>query len=310
MPHLSLFLLGAFEATLDGEPITAFGSDKARGLLAFLAVESARPHRRAELAGMFWPDSRKKRRRTISARPCFACAAPCASQSVPHSPSPRANPFCRSPLRTSSSTHAATTGSTSRALASCSGPPGSISTPMPRPARPVWGGCTRPPICTAATCWPVSFLRDSVGFEEWRLVQQERLHRQAVELLGRLATDHEGRGEHEQVQRYAGQLVALEPWHERGLLQWMRALARGGQTAAALEQVCDLLPRPGRRIWPGPIGGGHGARRADPVGAGRARGRKRGGARPARRRLVSDRSERPPPGHGADLQPSRPGRRR
>ena len=61
MPHLSLSLLGAFEATLDGEPVTAFGSDKARALLAFLAVESARPHRRAELAGMFWPDLPEKK---------------------------------------------------------------------------------------------------------------------------------------------------------------------------------------------------------------------------------------------------------
>ena len=46
------------------------------------------------------------------------------------------------------------------------------------------------------------------------------------------------------MQRYAGRLVALEPWHEPGHLQLMRALARGGQTAAALEKYaiyCRIL---------------------------------------------------------------------
>jgi len=56
MTRLSLTLLGAFQATLDGEPVTGFESDKVRALLAYLALETDRPHRRDELAEMFWPD--------------------------------------------------------------------------------------------------------------------------------------------------------------------------------------------------------------------------------------------------------------
>ena len=56
MAHLSLSFLGRFEVTFDAEPITAFGSDKVRALLAFLSIESSRPHRRAKLSGLFWPD--------------------------------------------------------------------------------------------------------------------------------------------------------------------------------------------------------------------------------------------------------------
>ena len=56
MPALSLSLLGGFSVLRAGEPITAFGYDKVRALLAFLAVEADRPHRRDRLAALFWPE--------------------------------------------------------------------------------------------------------------------------------------------------------------------------------------------------------------------------------------------------------------
>ena len=56
MAHFSLSLLGAYQATLDGEPVTRFGSAKAQALLAYLAVEADRPHRRDTLAGLLWPN--------------------------------------------------------------------------------------------------------------------------------------------------------------------------------------------------------------------------------------------------------------
>jgi hypothetical protein len=52
MAHLSIRLLGSLQVTLDDEPITAFESDKVRALLAYLATESALPHRRERLAGL------------------------------------------------------------------------------------------------------------------------------------------------------------------------------------------------------------------------------------------------------------------
>lgn len=44
MRRLSLYLLGPYQVTLDGEPITEFRSDKVRALLAYLAVEADGPH--------------------------------------------------------------------------------------------------------------------------------------------------------------------------------------------------------------------------------------------------------------------------
>jgi DNA-binding SARP family transcriptional activator len=40
MARLSLSLLSPFQATLDGEPVTGFATNKARALLAYLAVEA------------------------------------------------------------------------------------------------------------------------------------------------------------------------------------------------------------------------------------------------------------------------------
>src|SRR5512143_976930 len=56
MPHLTLYLLGSFLALVDGEPITGLESKKVRALLAYLAVESKRPHSRDQLSGLLWPD--------------------------------------------------------------------------------------------------------------------------------------------------------------------------------------------------------------------------------------------------------------
>src|ERR1044072_8755691 len=56
MAHLGLALLGPPLITLDRRPATGFDYDKVRALLAYLAVEADRPHRRAALAGLLWPD--------------------------------------------------------------------------------------------------------------------------------------------------------------------------------------------------------------------------------------------------------------
>src|SRR5262245_39203903 len=56
MARLILSLLGPLYITLDGEPLTAFRSDKERALLAFLALEADRSHRREALIGLLWPE--------------------------------------------------------------------------------------------------------------------------------------------------------------------------------------------------------------------------------------------------------------
>ena len=56
MTHLQVRLLGPFQVARSGRVITEFETTKTRALLAYLAAEADRPHRRAALAEMLWPD--------------------------------------------------------------------------------------------------------------------------------------------------------------------------------------------------------------------------------------------------------------
>jgi hypothetical protein len=56
MARLSIRLLGPFQATLDGEPVSGFELDKVPALLAYLAVEQGAPQRREKVVVLLWPD--------------------------------------------------------------------------------------------------------------------------------------------------------------------------------------------------------------------------------------------------------------
>ena len=55
-PMLNLQFLGTFTVTRNGTPVTSFRSDKARALLAYLAIERDYPHARSTLCALLWPD--------------------------------------------------------------------------------------------------------------------------------------------------------------------------------------------------------------------------------------------------------------
>ncbi|MEZ4678397.1 MAG: hypothetical protein R2932_29690 [Caldilineaceae bacterium] len=63
MAYYNLHFFGEFHVTIDGQPITEFHSDKARALLAYLALEP-REHARTELAALLWPEIGDQHART------------------------------------------------------------------------------------------------------------------------------------------------------------------------------------------------------------------------------------------------------
>lgn len=231
MAHLSLSFLGRFEVTFDAEPITAFGSDKARALLAFLSIESSRPHRRAKLSGMFWPDlpenkaahnlsqSLLRLRQALGGKkdltvPSVLIVTPQHIQFNTNSSHQLDVARFRELLnRSKQHTHPKT--------ANCR-----VCMQWLQQAAELYHGDLLAGL----------FVSDSVAFEEWRMIQQEELRRQALETLTRLAAYHEQCGEFERAQDYAQRQVALEPWREEAHLQLMRVMSQSGQTSAALRQ--------------------------------------------------------------------------
>ena len=79
------------------------------------------------------------------------------------------------------------------------------------------------------------YLRESVGFEEWALLERERLQREAVTLLWRLIDAANVQGDYRTGLVYVDQLLRADNLSERAQRQKMLLLARTGQHNAALQ---------------------------------------------------------------------------
>ena len=225
MTHLAIRLLGSFTVMVDGQPATKFDSNKVRALLAYLAVESDRPHRRETLAGMLWPEAPDRSafnnlryslsdlRQTIGdrhARPPFLLITHDSLQ------------FNRD------SDHVVDVVNLERCLNIEQGDPAVLRQ-----------------LAEAVRLYRGWFLEGfsvsgSAPFEEWAVFKREQIGRQALRALNRLAAYHEGLREYEQACTYASRQIELEPWQEEAHRQLMRSLALSGRRSAALRQydVC------------------------------------------------------------------------
>jgi predicted ATPase/DNA-binding SARP family transcriptional activator/tetratricopeptide (TPR) repeat protein len=242
MTRLSLALLGPVQILLAGQPVGGFTNNKARALLAYLAVETYRPHQRDALATLLWPEmpdeaARHNLRQALtnlrtaigdaSATPSFLLITRDTIQFNPASDYDLDISTFMELLRAFES-HA------HRHLERCR-------------------SCTAR-MEQAITVYRGDFLAgfsvgDSAPFEEWQLRQRERLHQQALDTLTHLADYHERRGEDETARRYAQRQIELEPWREEAHRQLMRLLARSGQRSAALARYESC-----RRILAGDLG--------------------------------------------------------
>jgi predicted ATPase/DNA-binding SARP family transcriptional activator len=247
MARLSLSLLGPFQATLDGEPIARFESDKVRALLAYLAVEADCPHRREALVGLLWPDwPEAAARRNLSHALANLRRAIDDNAAAP--------PFLLITPQTIQFNRAADyyldVEAFSYQPSAVSGRP-SANAPFPisnlQPPTSDLQSLTsnlQSPISalqSAVELYRGSFLegfslKDCPAFDDWVLLTRERLQRQALAALQQVATYCEQRGEVDLAVGYARREVELEPWREEAQRRLMRLLALSGQRSAALVQ--------------------------------------------------------------------------
>ena len=223
--RLQIQLLGTFQVLQNGRSLTGFRTDKIRALLAYLAVESDRPHRRDTLAALFWPDmddqkarynlrlSLHRLRKTLGDD---ALALQVDRQSAQFDTTQSwVDVVAFEQMITAVSTHA------------------------------------HPQLQTCATCMarmemavahyhgdflPGFFLTDDLPFAEWVTTHRERLHQKALQALDWLIEFYRYSGHLTQTIPHARRQLELEPWRESAHRQMMQALRVTGQPAAALNQ--------------------------------------------------------------------------
>ena len=209
MCRFHLKLLGQFEARLDNEQIRRFRGDKARALLAFLAIEADVPHRRETLATTFWSEltdvkARANLRNVISN---LRRILPSELFTITRQTVQLNSEFAQVDAR---------------------------ALPMDD--------------SDVAALYQGEFLAgltltNAVVFNEWRIVYQERCHLWAMQRFDQQQVDAMKAGEFEHVVSLARQQLILEPWHEIAHRQLITALLRLGRVDAAQAQyrVCERV---------------------------------------------------------------------
>jgi predicted ATPase/DNA-binding SARP family transcriptional activator len=229
MPHLAISLLGAFRVTLDDVPLTTFATDKVRALLAFLAVEANRPHRRETLIDLLWPERPLDAARNNLRQVLFQLR-----QTLTGSQGPVTHLLvtAKEVQFDPASDHWLDVAQFESCLATSRAhhPAGQILCPA----------CLAR-LETAAGLYWGDFLAgfslpDCPRFEWWQLLTQEACHRQALEVLSLLVNSYEAEQDYDRVSRYACRQIELEPWRESAYRRYMRALALSGQRGEALRQ--------------------------------------------------------------------------
>jgi DNA-binding SARP family transcriptional activator len=229
---LSLSLLGVFQASLNGEPVTEFYSSKVRALLAYLAVEAGREHPRPVLAALLWPDwddraalgnlrfSLSKLRQAIhdqNAVPPFLLIDRDTIQLNPSAEVSVDVHLFQQELRASRWESADDDGRLKPAVRSAVE---HLRTAMDLYRGPFLEGFA---------------VGDSAVFEQWVLIQREQLEREARWALHGLTALYYRLGDCATAERTVRQLLEMDPWDELANRRLMAVLLRGAQRNAALR---------------------------------------------------------------------------
>lgn len=230
MTHLVLDLFGTFAATVDGRVVDGFRSNKTRGLLAYLALEAGRAHARSSLAALFWPETpdqvaAKNLRLTLHRlRAALDDAAAGMADALLFTP--------RGQIQLNAAVLTLDVAQFTAALAQVG---------AHHHTDPALCPACRQRLEQAAALARGELLagfglEDAPPFEEWLLMQRERLAHQSIVALHMLAAACQALGDHPRAYLYAARQIELDPFRETAYRQAMAALAASGQRSEALAR--------------------------------------------------------------------------
>ncbi|MCB9433928.1 MAG: hypothetical protein H6668_18315 [Ardenticatenaceae bacterium] len=216
MAQLKLFLLGGARLKLDGEPLVGLASRKAEALLIYLACQP-QPQPRDLLATLLWDDRPQQR----------------ALGNLSVLLSSLRKPLGSLLLSSRQTVGLDEAGVWADALV--------LARAVGAVAHKPLTGETAVSLQTTLALYHGDFLtgfsiRDASQFEEWQLLEQERLHRLAVTGWEQLTTYYLENQQWAAGIAAAQQLLRLDPLRERAQRQLMQLLAGDGQRHAALAQ--------------------------------------------------------------------------
>jgi DNA-binding SARP family transcriptional activator/tetratricopeptide (TPR) repeat protein len=226
-------LLGTFDARLDGVPLEQFRSAKVRALLAYLAVEAGRAHRREALATLLWGEYPE------------ASAQQSLSQALTNLRNllaPLTTPGASSePLLSITGQSVQFQLDLQRLWVDVHAFDSLLATSDPQRSSALEEIDLANSLEEAVALYQGPFLAglslpDSRQFEEWLVLHREQRHQAMMLALERLGRRHLAEGRTELVQHYARRQLALEPWSESAYQAMMLALGLEGQRGAALQQ--------------------------------------------------------------------------
>jgi DNA-binding SARP family transcriptional activator len=224
-------LFGTARVILEGEPVTGFESDKARALLAYLAVEADRAHQREKLAGMLWPESTEQVARAYLRRLLVNVRRVIGDYEAESPPLH----ITRQTIQFNVLSDAWVDVTAFLRLVQARGSTDQETIHQLEEAVELYRGGFLDGFSLAGCA----------AFEEWALLNREHFHRLVMDALRRLAEGYERRGEFARALPHAWRQVEFDPWREQAHLQVMRLLALNGQRGASLAQYerCHRLLR-------------------------------------------------------------------
>lgn len=229
MARLSIDVLGPLRVTLEETPLTTLESAKVRALLAFLAVEADRPHSRASLIGLLWPDYPEESARHNLRQALFNLRLMLGD----HNANPPYLLITRDSIQFNhESDYSLDVDRLNHYFFTC-------EENLPQCAEDCSKHASN--LEQAVKLYRGEFLQhlivdDSNEFEEWVLVQRESMHQRIIEAHAYLANYYELQADFQAARRHAARQLELDPWREEAHRQMMRVLALDGQRSAALAQ--------------------------------------------------------------------------
>jgi predicted ATPase/DNA-binding SARP family transcriptional activator len=208
-PQLQIRTLGGLTIDCNGTPITAFDQRKVPALLVYLAF-AERPQPREVLAELFWED-RTQSQSSANLRVALSNLRKTV------------DPF----VDVNRETAGMATGGwwlDAVAFEECLEKPGQNVEQLEKALELYQGDFLE------------GFYIDSRGFEDWALLERERLRFRAMEAFDRLIDCHLNQGHYAEGITHATRLLQLDPLREKTHRSLMRLLALSGEREAALAQ--------------------------------------------------------------------------